>query len=260
MKKVFSAWLKNYAPTIWLRYVHRNQTPFFKFMACEYELRHINRIPISSKDVAIDIGANIGAYSFAFSKRLKFREIYSVEPDLSLSNYITLIPKVTLITKAISDVVSQALFSVPILDGKPLKSRSTLRKETLVNFKEKKTYKVNCTTLDTVMTENQIDPLLVGIIKIDVEGNEFQVLAGGKEFLTATEATLLIEIEIRHHPVDSVKHIFDFLLEFNYVAFYLCPVDGELKSLVMTDLQNLQREENVGTTNYVNNFIFIKGN
>jgi FkbM family methyltransferase len=258
MKKVLLDWLRSYSPTVWLAYIHKNQIPFFNSWPCEYELKHISKIPIRERAIAIDIGANIGSYSFAFSKRLGFDKVFSVEPDSTLHSYITRIPKVTLISEALSDNESIAVLSVPVLEGVPLKSRSTLCLDTLASFEEINSYEVCCTTLDSMMVKKQINPLLVGIVKIDVEGNEFQTLIGGKEFLRATNATLLIEIEARHHENRSVIHIFDFLLEFNFVPHYLCRVDCELKAFVIADIEKFQKEENIGTMGYINNFIFIK--
>ena len=258
MKKLLLAWLNSYVPTLWLVYIHKNQIFPFNFWPCEHELKNINKIPLDSKAIAIDIGANIGAYSFAFSKRLGFKKVFSVEPDSSLHSFITKIPKVTLISEALSDDESIEVLSVPVIDGVPLKSRSTLCKNTLASFEEIRSYEVRCITLDSMVATKKINPLSVGIVKIDVEGNEFQTLVGGKQFLRATNATLLIEIEARHHTNGSVKHIFDFLLEFNFVPHYLCSVDCELKTFVISEIQNLQAEQNVGTIHYINNFIFIK--
>jgi len=260
MKKVLSAWLNFYAPTLWLMYIHKNQIFPFNFWPCEHELKNISKIPHSSKTIAIDIGANIGAYSFAFSKRLGFKKVFSVEPDSSLHSFITKIPKVTLISEALSDSESIEVLSVPVIDGVPLKSRSTLCKNTLASFEEISSYEVRCITLDSMVATKNINPLSVGIVKLDVEGNEFQTLVGGKQFLRATNATLLIEIEARYHTNGSVRHIFDLLGEFDYAPYYLCPSDCELKTFVVSEIQNLQAEKDIGTIDYINNFIFIKSN
>ena len=73
-------------------YIHKDQLFPFKFWPCEHELKNISKIPFDSKVIAIDVGANIGSYSFAFSERLGFDEVYSVEPDSTLHSYITQIP------------------------------------------------------------------------------------------------------------------------------------------------------------------------
>lgn len=175
-----------------------------------------------------------------------------------MHSYISPIPRVILIKEALTDNVSNQTFWVPLIDDIPLKSRSTLNRDTLEPFEDMMSYEVSCTTLDSIVFTKQINPLSVGIVKIDVEGNELKTLMGGREFLQATNATLLIEIEARHHINDSFRDIFDFLTEFNFVPHYLCRVDCELKNFVIDDLEKFQSIEKLGTIDYVNNFIFIK--
>ena len=258
MKNILFGWLEKLAPSLWLLYIHKNQ--FFNFLSdpCENELFNISKIPINSKGVAIDIGANIGAYSFAFSKRVGFREVLSIEPDQSLHSYITKIPNVKLIKEAISNEDSISVFSVPLIEGIALKSRSTLSKYALKSFNEIKSYEVKCISLDHLIEKNGIDPSTVGIVKIDVEGHEFDSLSGGSKFLKLTGATLLIEIELRHHVDGHVDHIFEFLRKFDYVPFYLSPYDLTLKKVELQKIQEMQLKENIATNAYINNFIFRK--
>lgn len=258
MKSSLLKWLKNKMPMLWLVYLHKSQILPIRSWPCENELRYLDKIPHGSKAIALDIGANIGSYSFAFSTRLGFSRIYAVEPDPSLHDFLIRIPKVILIDDAMSDRESKALLSVPIIEGKPLKSRSTLNRETLATFSEIESYEVSCTTLDLMIVKNNIDPLSVGIVKIDVEGNEYSTLVGGREFLIATDATLLVEIEARHHRHDSIAVIFDFLSDLDFVPHYLCPVASKITEFHLADLPRLQALENIGSKNYVNNFIFIK--
>ena len=69
------------------------------------------------------------------------------------------------------------------------------------------TYEVPCITLDSLW------PLLwtrVSLIKIDVEGAEFEVLAGAKRLLSVHRPHLVIEIEDRHQPAGrTVQDVFD---------------------------------------------------
>jgi FkbM family methyltransferase len=81
-----------------------------------------------------------------------------------------------------------------------------------------KTVSINATTLDTVCSSNGIVP---DIIKIDVEGYEFQVLQGGVQTLIESKPMLFIEIHpdlLAQHGISSVG-IMEFLASKGY-RFY----------------------------------------
>ena len=92
---------------------------------------------------AIDIGANIGIYSYLLS--FYFRQVYSYEPInemyLRCSNLRDNIISRNL---ALSDEKSEEIINIPIIDGQPIFGLSSMQN----NFKESKQYQINVDKLD----------------------------------------------------------------------------------------------------------------
>ena len=76
---------------------------------------------------------------------------------------------------------------------------------------------VKIKTLDDVISEEKIKPTSIGLIKIDVEGHEYNVLRGGPKTLAAMAEGSRLIIEI-HPDADRIRSIIDYLttLSFTY--------------------------------------------
>ena len=99
----------------------------------------------------------------------------------------------------------------------------------------------------------------VGFIKIDVEGHEQAVLAGGRATLERERPVVLIEVEERH-KTGSVLTIASFFGKIDYEGFFL--LDNRLRSIREFDLARHQDRSNLDSVSrrvgvYVNNFIYI---
>jgi len=73
------------------------------------------------------------------------------------------------------------------------------------------TLKVNIRTLDSFNLQN------VGLIKIDTQGYELQVLLGAKETILKNKPRLIIEI----HREEQIKEIAEIMEDLNY-SFFIC--------------------------------------
>ncbi len=106
-------------------------------------------------------------------------------------------------------------------------------------------------TLDSYCSRTKICP---DFIKIDVEGNEFNVLMGGVETLKRCSPKIHIEIEARHAGEDKVRETFKFFGENGYTGHI---IDGKkyvpLNSFSFEKYQNLNNK-----ASYCNNFKFEK--
>ncbi len=88
---------------------------------------------------------------------------------------------------------------------------------------QNKTERVKIRTLDSYCKENDIRK--IGFLKIDVEGNEFAVIEGGKDSFKR-EAVSVVQFEYGGTYIDSrilLKDFFDFFVEMNYSFFLLYP-------------------------------------
>ena len=118
-----------------------------------------------------------------------------------------------------------------------------------VNLNLGKEFSVTMRKIDSLNIEN------IGLIKIDVEGFEMDVLRGAEKTIRIQKPTLIIENEIVH--TDDPFEVFDFMKKIGYQIFY---VD---KKLNLTKLNNefdfAKNQTNPHNKNYdyIQNFIFI---
>lgn len=182
------------------------------------ETEHYNwvRERLAPGDVAYDVGANVGLFTNMMSRRVgESGRVRAFEPNppvfQDLKRIVTLnqLNNVDLYPVAASDQQGVAVFN-QILSGDVNREASglILGAESLASA-----ISVTTTTLDVITAANDKPPSLV---KIDVEGAEFQVLRGMRQTLASYHPKLVIEF----HP--DASGVFDhaamqsFLAGFNY--------------------------------------------
>lgn len=205
--------------------------------------------------IFFDIGANTGIYTFCAEKYIKPQCIYAFEPIPELHFRLKRMFRKANINKlALSDSIGIHKFKIPTIGKDEYKSRGKLNTEYIergeTNFR---IIQVRTSTLDSFVIEKNIPN--IHFIKIDVEGNEFQVIMGGVETLKRIRPVLQIEIEQRHYKRD-INEIIEYVNKLGYICYYL---DLSLKALkkVENDPKQLQIERDFKTTRYINNFIFV---
>jgi hypothetical protein len=112
---------------------------------------------------------------------------------------------------------------------------------------------VSLQTLDSYHFEN------ISLIKIDVEGHEYNVIEGCVETLTSSRPALLVEIEQRHNS-RPISEMFEKILGFGYKGYFI--LMGKLTPLEIFDIANYQTIENFSSSKgvYINNFLFLHEN
>ena len=76
---------------------------------------------------------------------------------------------------------------------------------------------VEANTLDNILQQNQINPVDVNWIKIDVEGAEYEVLKGAINVLSkSNDIALLIEIHNLSNDTNYYQPIMDLLKPYNF--------------------------------------------
>ena len=82
-------------------------------------------------------------------------------------------------------------------------------------------YEVRTLRLDTYLKEREIDK--VSLIKIDVEGYEYNVLKGLENFLTKTKnkPPIICEIAVPPHGY-SISELNDYMIKYGYQAHNIC--------------------------------------
>jgi FkbM family methyltransferase len=213
---------------------------------------------ITKPGVVFDIGANVGEYTYVLAKTVGPRFTYAVEPVPQLSSrLVRLFPGVTVLNLAMSDAEDTQTLKIPVIDGKPLWSRSTLEQISEAGEAGAIFEQVRLRTLDALCDEFKISD--VAFIKIDVEGHEQKVLHGATKLLARCRPVLLVEIEQRHHP-EPITGIFSWMRDRGYSGFFYDSRRMALRPVGEFSIDADQRIEMLGTAEYVNNFFFVREN
>lgn len=227
------------------------------------EINYLRKI-LEEGDVAFDLGAHKGAYTYWMHKSVrKSGKIVSIEPQPILFEYLKkMVPifgfsNVTLMDCAISENDSEGVITVPGKLGS-ISQGARIDDQKIVQNKHKQdlhNINVKIRSVDSIIAETGLKPK---IIKIDVEGHEFSVLKGMVRTLKEVKPRIIMECEDRHIRDFTVFDVFDFLLDKNYEGYYFH--SGKKNPLSNFDLQkdqiNYIDKQPWPNKNYIANFIF----
>jgi FkbM family methyltransferase len=146
----------------------------------------------------IDVGANIGQYSYFANKFLHDAEIICIEANPALLKLLTATTcraisddannnSFKIINKVISDSKDDLLFYV----DPTLTTSSIFPNNISLGVANRMAVRVNSITLDELYSSAKKT-----FIKIDIEGAEYRALGSARLFLESTDSTFLIEV----HP------------------------------------------------------------
>ena len=200
---------------------------------------------------AVDVGANIGAYSYALSPLAS--RVHAFEPVPELAAFISRVLPANVVVRnlAVSDTLSVLNLFVPIKGGREDTTAASVM--TSAVHLDGIQYQVQTTMLNSLSDHD------VGFVKIDVEGHEMNVLRGADELIRKRRPTLLVEAEDRHRA-NAVQDVFTFFLNRNYKGFFV--LGGELMDIgnfntSLQDIHQLRADQPRRKSLYVNNFIFV---
>jgi len=201
----------------------------------------------------VDVGANVGVYTYFLHKHSAICHSFEPSPDLSDFLRRSFPPTVHIHSCALSNRNTEVTLSIPVVGGKEVSGLATIDPDNrLGGIEVIRNVTVPCWRLD----EFEFGP--VGFIKIDVEGHELAVLQGAERLLEQDSPTMLVECEERHKP-NAVENVRSFLAERGYNGFFL--MKGRLKPISAFDPalhQNPVYADNATPTGvYVNNFLFV---
>ena len=171
-------------------------------------------------DVLFDIGSNIGIYSIYAFKKKNSVKIFSFEPEYSNLDQLK---KNIILNKAESAIIPYSLAlgnvtDLSFLNLQDLTPGSALHTESITNINQTKTNRkivfkegISCYKLDDFIQRTKIFP---NLIKIDVDGNEINVLEGSKQTLRNKNLkTILIEVDIKsdEEKIQKILHDSNFI-------------------------------------------------
>ena len=201
----------------------------------------------------LDIGANEGNWTRVFRRYAK--NVVAFEP---LEENVNALRRKVKNTVEIHQVALGAengampLF-IPYRAGGAVGTRASLDETANPGF-ELREVSIRVVTLELYEFRN------VGVIKIDVEGTELDVLKGGVDTINREQPIMLIEIEERHHS-GRFWDVIRWIEERNYEIFFICNravrpiVEFDLKT--HQDVRNLKDPSSEQSGIYANNFLCV---
>ena len=228
----------------------RYQLPLRYFYAqkankLDAEMAYVSNL-LKEKRRFLDIGANIGIYSFHFKKI--FKSVDAFEPLKEISYRLKHFENESLKVHncALSNKRGEFKIYIPHLSGKAVASLASLEKrDGDCEIRNVKVEKIDNYDFDDV-----------DLIKIDVEGHEEYVIQGARNVIKRNMPILIVEIEQRHLK-KQIEEVFLSILKLNYIGFFL--QNGNLTPLnkFNYDLHQKLYLNNVTSKQYINNFIFL---
>jgi len=174
--------------------------------------------------LVLDVGANQGRYATLVRQRIPASSVWAFEPHPETFKHLA------------TAAEQHGFNAVPVGMGNQAGSfvlydrvegegteHATLYREVIEDIHDHTVtaLDVAITTLDQFVDENSIRQ--IGLLKIDTEGNEYQVLQGGKATLEAGRVAM---VQIEFNEMNTVSHVFfrDFLeLLPGFAPFRLLP-------------------------------------
>ncbi|MDB2585988.1 FkbM family methyltransferase [Luminiphilus sp.] len=194
----------------------------------------------------VDVGANIGIYSYFFSRC--FDRVVSFEPIPNVAYRLGSLKISTVETFQIGLSNTEGNFDLYIPKFEHAINTQLASLEDRGG--EIETIKVDVRTLDSFNYQD------VDLLKIDVEGHESAVIQGAERTIQECRPALLVEIEQRHIQND-IANVFSQVMMLDYAGFFL--LEGRLRPIseFRYELHQQPFLSDVMSKAYVNNFIFV---
>jgi len=165
----------------------------------EPELHDVGSL-CKGRGTALDIGANIGIWSYRLQKIFQKVYAFEVNDDVTADLVGLGSPRVELVHMGLSSQPGELTLYIPVSKGVQLNGWASLQPGNCPDTDEHITKTVQVRTLDSFGLRD------VSFIKIDVEGHELEVLRGARETLMASRPVVLVEVKVYH--VEAVSAFF----------------------------------------------------
>jgi len=229
----------------------------------EVEMHFLNALQAGSIDVAVDVGAAMGSYSWILNRVSKL--VYAFEPGNIHNRYLNRVvfgTNIHVIHAAVGSVCGSANLYTPGLDSNALHSATLSQSNPIISLGDTSVDQVDQVTLDVFLTEKLVLGRSFDILKVDVEGYELEVILGSVEMLSKHHPLIICEIEARHNP--NYKEVFYLLRRLGYGCYIFR--DAAFEPYSGDYIEGLQLMEDLkarfggcydsNSNKYINNFVF----
>jgi FkbM family methyltransferase len=143
----------------------------------------------------LDIGANIGIMTVHLSKRFPQAHIHAIEPipdnlyvlQRNVAHYK--LTNVTVHGLAVGNQEGCIKMVLPVQGKTKMQGLSHVKHDTITEWNEGDEFEVECTTLDSLFPDEQVDA-----IKLDIENFEFFALKGATKILERSKPIIYAEL------------------------------------------------------------------
>ena len=198
--------------------IKKNKTSYFLLKKCEFgdyhELGIIKKLSNKNKLLFIDCGCNYGFYSFYTASLSEKNNVISIEASKDTSNEfnknlrLNNFKNINFLNKSVSNSDDEnILFYESVNDWESSQTHN--------NFKFESELKVKSIKIDSLLKEYSLDKYVV-IIKLDVEGNEINVIKGALGVIQRSDPIIIIEFS---------KYIFENKDNIDYLKYFLNKYD-----------------------------------
>tara|TARA_Y100000589_G_C27120275_1_gene616104 strand:+ start:490 stop:1233 length:744 start_codon:yes stop_codon:yes gene_type:complete len=212
---------------------------------------------IEPGDIAIDVGANKGSFSYSLALAVGEKgRLLAFEPQVSLAQYLRQmfnelsLPQCEVYEIGISDENGNSKFYIPTEGHNP--SASIVGGSHIPN--NWTSQEIQTASLDSFLYD---ETKKVACIKVDVEGNELNVIKGALKIIQKFRPLLVIECEQRHLENSTVEDTIRYITDLGYDGFFI--LNNELISVVnflVREHQPTSIGDYWNSKYYCNNFIF----
>lgn len=213
---------------------------------------------LSSRSVFVDVGAHSGAYAAVVERVVGSRSMVLVEPLPGLAEVLRArFPKSHVVAAALSDRRGSATIRIPSIDGRAYATRATLNDHIEPGQSGFEQVEVEVRTLDDLVVELRLRR--IDVLKVDVEGHELELLAGGQKTIGRLRPVVLIEIEARHHTF-PLADVFTELEAAGLAGWVFDPRTMQVRRVRDLDPavdQDIARLASRDFLRYLNNFWFV---
>lgn len=233
----------------------------------EPEMEYLSRLAPHSFDVAVDVGAALGGYSWILN-RISNRVI-AFEPGRVHADFLhsgLLGTNIELERKAVGSENGTVLMYTPGDDTNARHSATLSKDNPVVQAGETHVDEVPLVSLDAILRTKMAETERLDFLKVDVEGYELAVFEGALSRIAKDFPLVLCEIEARHNL--RYKDVFGVLRSLGYQSYIL--VNGSFALFGNDDISGLQSDIDLayrlsadyrpGTSKYINNFVFSHPN
>ena len=229
----------------------------------ENEMRFLHELSAGSIDIAIDLGAATGSYSWILNR--VSNRVFAFEPGKIHNRYlkrVNFFTNIEVIQAAVGSTCANVSLYTPGSDNNALHSATVSKRNPVASLDETTVNQVSQISLDSFLEGLPIANRSIDLLKVDVEGYELEVFRGAVELLSIYHPLIICEIEARHNP--RYTEVFSLLTGLEYSCYIYR--SGEFEVFAGSSIEDFQKDtdlevrlsENYDPESnfYINNFVF----